>query len=387
MAFNSIIARSRATGEYGTTMAALGFVNMLGLPVQMVATALTHYMAHFRGQNDEARLQGLLGGCRNFLLKITAAGSILAILLGRPLGQFFGFERPTVLYAVVACVLMGLWSGFAVAICQGMAWFKRLAVVAFVAMLMRLLYGVVVVGIYKCNQSEIAITATTFSLLANLILLYWWKSIFTKGIVQISPWNREFVGFLLVTAAVVGGNYFLIYGDGVVAKRYFGGHDLDWYNAAATLGRAIPATVGPLLLVMFTSRSHSKEAHAVNDQRVLLGFYAVGLACGALGLVLLRRFCVRILVGAYNEPAAHMVIPFSISMVLLSLNQAIGMWSLANRWRGMAILYGVVSFCYWLALLLTGRTPSALLLAMPIGAGLSFCILCACWLAGRFRKA
>jgi hypothetical protein len=74
-------------------------------------------------------------------------------------------------------------------------------------------------------------------------------------------------------------------------------------------------------------------------------------------------------------------------MVLLSLNQAIGMWSLANRWRGMAILYGVVSFCYWLALLLTGRTPSALLLAMPIGAGLSFCILCACWLAGRFRKA
>jgi hypothetical protein len=45
-------------------------------------------------------------------------------------GQFFGFERPTVPYAVVACVLVGLWSGFAVAICQGMAWFKRLAVVA-----------------------------------------------------------------------------------------------------------------------------------------------------------------------------------------------------------------------------------------------------------------
>jgi hypothetical protein len=38
-------------------------------------------------------------------------------------------------------------------------------------------------------------------------------------------------------------------------------------------------------------------------------------------------------------------------------------------------------------LLLVGKTPEALLLAMPIGAGISFCILCVCWLANRARKA
>ena len=41
----------------------------------LIATfAVTHYIAHFNATGDHARLQGLLMGCRRFLLWLTIIG-------------------------------------------------------------------------------------------------------------------------------------------------------------------------------------------------------------------------------------------------------------------------------------------------------------------------
>ena len=42
--------------------------------------------------------------------------------------------------AVLICGMVGWWSGFGMALCQGMAWFKRIAVIALVAVGIRLLF-------------------------------------------------------------------------------------------------------------------------------------------------------------------------------------------------------------------------------------------------------
>lgn len=377
-AFSALVGNRLTIEEFGFTNSTLDFISFLALPLQMVSTALIHYIAFFRGKNDDARLRGLLAGCRKFLLKTTVAGSILVIVLANPLGTFFHFPRGSLMMAALICVLVGLWSGFAVALCQGMAWFKRLAVIGLVAVCLRLLFGWFVLK--KADTAEIAVSATTFSLFANLVLLYWWKDIFQRGEEQISPWNREFLGFLLVTGATVGGTYFFTTGDGLVAKRYFTGGDNGAYQVAARLGRAIPQTVGPLLLVMFTSRSGSKHGAAISDQRILLVLYALGLGCGAAGVVLLRGLLVKIMLHTYNPEAAAMILPYSVTMALIGLSQAIGMWSLANRWLKMAMTYGALGLTYWLALFYFGRTPAALLHTMPLVAGGAFCILCASWL-------
>ena len=117
-----------------------------------------------------------------------------------------------------------MWSGLAVALCQGMAWFKRMALIGVVAMMMRLLFCWVMTKPFP--TAETAVSATAFSFLANLSLLYWWKDIFRHGAERISPWNRQFASFLLVTAATVGGTFFFTIGDGLVAQRYFSGNDI-----------------------------------------------------------------------------------------------------------------------------------------------------------------
>jgi O-antigen/teichoic acid export membrane protein len=384
LAVSAVLGHRLSKAEYGYSNSTLDFITFLGLPIQAFGTAVIHYIAYFRARNDEARLQGLLAGCQNLLIKVSLGGSILAIVLADPLGRFFHFPRASLMVLALICMLAAVWSGLAVAMCQGMAWFKRMAVIGVAAMSMRLLFCWVMTKPFP--TAEMAVSATAFSFIANLSLLYWWKDIFRHGAERISPWNRQFVNFLLVTGATVGGTFFFTTGDGLVAQRYFSGNDLGAYQGAARFGRAIPATVGPLLMVMFTSRSGNKEGAAIADQRILLGLYAAGLACGAIGLVIFRRLFVKFIFGTDNAEAAEMIIPFSITMTLVGLNQAIGMWSLANRWLNIAVVYGTLGLSYWAVLLMTGRTPTALLHAMPIGAGAAFCVLCGAWLLKLRRQ-
>jgi O-antigen/teichoic acid export membrane protein len=393
-ACSSIIARNLNSipGEFGQSTTALDFVTFLSLPLQMLSMSVVHYIAHFRSKNDEARLQGLLAGCQRFLFWATVGGSLVAMALWQPLGRFFHFQRTSLMLAVLICGMVGWWSGFGVALCQGMAWFKRLAVIAVLAVGIRLLFAWVMTK--RFPTAEVALSATTVSFLANLILFYWWKDIFRHPAQRISPWTREFMQYLVVTGATVVGTYFFTIGDGLVSIKYFPKGALDAYQIAARFGRAIPAMVLPLLIVTFTSRSGSKETAAKTDQRILLSLYAMGLGCGAAVLILLRE----LLLNWYLHPttqAAHMIVdeaaqrivPFSITMVLIGLNQAVGMWSLADRTFRIALLYGALGLAYWTTLLLVGKTPVALLWAMPIGAGVSFCVLCVCWLVNRSRKA
>jgi hypothetical protein len=376
--FTSMMSRRLSPTEYGYSNTTLfGFIGFLSLPLSMISTSLIHYIAHFRGQNDEARLQGLLAGCQKFLLQATIAGSVLAVVLADPLGRFFNFRASLMLVALIS-ILVGLWSGFGLALCQGMGWFKRMATIGLVAVGMRLLFGWVMTQ--RFPTAEMAVLATTFSLLANLSLLYWWKDIFRHGAERISPWNRQFVHFLLVTGAYVAGNWFFLYGDALVAQKYFPGDDLGAYQVAARWGLALPAAVAPLLLVMFASRSGGKEGQALSDQRILLSLYAVGMGCGAAGLITFRSLLVKLICGHPNPQAAGMLIPFTVTMAFVGLGQAVAMWSLASRWFKLAMLYGALGLIYWLTLMFLGHTPAKLLQIMPIGAGTAFCLLWAWWL-------
>jgi hypothetical protein len=61
----------------------------------------------------------------------------------------------------------------------------------------------------------------------------------------ISPWNPEFVYYLVVSAACVSGGYFFTQGDLLVAKKFFSGGENDAYNCAERLAAALPIAVAP----------------------------------------------------------------------------------------------------------------------------------------------
>jgi O-antigen/teichoic acid export membrane protein len=375
--FQMIMGRQLSKVEFGYMNTTLGFVMFLGLPLLIASNAVTHYIAHFRALGNEAGLSGLLLGCRRFLLRLTVVVSVSAVVLVKPLSDFFRFPRASLMLVAVICVIAGLWGTFASTLCQGMAWFRRLAVIGLGGVALRLSYG------YLCTLrftvAEAAASATAVAFLANLALLYWRRELVWKGATE-SPWGWDFARYLMAATACVGGGYCFTQGDLLVAQRYLEGEVLGYYTAAGVLARALPMVVGPLLTVLFTSRSGHREGNVVREQIRLLVLYAVGLLFGAGMLILLRDFCVRLLFGAYTPEAAAMVVRLAVTMLFVGMLQGLGMWALASRWSKVTLVYGVAGLAYWLILLGWGTSLGSLLRIMPILAGSAFAAILGAWL-------
>jgi hypothetical protein len=387
-AFQAIIGRQlgQTSGEYGLVLTTLSFTQLLGLPLAIATAAVTHYIARFNISGDDARLHGLLAGCRRFLFHLTVTGSIVAIVLVKPLSDFFHFPRTGLMLVALACVLAGLWSSFVTALCQGLAWFKRLALIALLAVMLRILFGWTTSRIWPV--AELAVLASAFMLLANLVLLFWKKDFPHRTDTAISPWTGEFTQFLIVSGAFVFGNYCFNQADLLVAQRNnFSGASLSAYSAAGLLARALPMVVAPLLTVLFTHRSGQHHGDAQQEQLKLLGLYAVGLIGGAVVLFLLRDLCVRLIFGKPAPEAADMISRLAPTMVFAGLLQALGTWSLASRWIKLALFYGGLGLGYWLTLLLLGKSPADLLHVMPIAAGVAFLVLFLVWFPALRRPS
>jgi O-antigen/teichoic acid export membrane protein len=383
-AFQAVISRNLGdSGEYGLATSALSFAALLGLPVAVATFAITHYIARFNFAGEDERLHSLLSGCRKFLFRLTIGGSVLAVLLVKPLSDFFHFPRTSLMLTALVFALAGLWAAFATALCQGLGWFQRLALIGVMTMLLRLAFGGSVT--MKIPTAEMVVLASVAGLLANLFLLYWKKELSRPSRHPKSPWNREFVQFLVVSAACVVGGYCFTQGDQLVAKRYFLKPELDAYSAAGLLARALPMTVAPLLTVLFTHRSGKNRPDSLAEQLKLLTLYAVGIGGGATALLLLRTLCLKLI--ARNTPeTAEMLSPLVITMIFVGLLQALALWSLASRWSKISMLYGALGLGYWLTLLVLGKSPTTLLQTMPVAAGIAFGILFLIWLVAMKRQ-
>jgi O-antigen/teichoic acid export membrane protein len=377
-AFQAIIGRQLDRGEFGLVNSTISFIGLLGLPLLIATTAVTHYIARFNFSGDDARLHGLLAGCRKFLFHLTLVGSITAVILVMPLSNFFHFPRASLMLVALGCVLAGLWGSFVTALCQGLAWFKRLAFIGLLAVALRISFGWLATRIWPL--AELAVLASAVMLLANLTLFFWRKEFPRRTDRVISPWTGEFVQFLIVSGACLFGMYCFTASDLLVAQRYFSGLELGNYSAAGLLARALPLSVAPLLTVLFTHRSGQSHGNALREQLKLLGLYAAGLICGAVVIFGLRYFLVKLIFGRPAPESAEMIGRFVTTMVFVGLLQALGMWSLASRWIKLSLLYGGLGLAYWITLLCLGKSPNDLLRVMPATAGIACGILSFFWL-------
>ena len=96
----------------------------------------------------------------------------------------------------LCCVLAGLWGSFAAALCQGLAWFKRLAFIGLFAVILRILFGWLSTKIW--HMAELAVLASAVMYLAYLALFFWRKDFPRRTDTVISPWTSEFIQFLVV---------------------------------------------------------------------------------------------------------------------------------------------------------------------------------------------
>lgn len=379
-AFQVVLSRqfANASGEFGLMNNTITLIGFLGLPLTIATWAVTHDIARFHFSGNDERMHGLLAGCRKFLFHMTIGGSVAAIILVKPLGGFFHIPRLTLTIIALVCILGNLWSTYATALCQGLGWFKRLALIGLLAAIARLAFGWPATKISPI--AEWGVLASVAMILPNLILFFWRNEFPRRTDTFISPWDREFVKLVVISTAFTIGNNFLSQGDTLVAQRYFSEADRDAYSAAEKLAYALVTAMGPLLTVLFTHRSSRQHHHGdeFSEQLKLLALYAAGLVFGAACLYVLRGFCLQLFHRDTPEAEA-MIGRLAVTMIFVGLVQALATWSLASRWIKISLLYGVLGLGYWAFILTVGKAPDALLHVMPFAAGIAFVILFVLW--------
>jgi O-antigen/teichoic acid export membrane protein len=375
--FQAVIGRRLSIEDYGLVNSSLALVSLLSLPLSIASYTVTHYLARFNAVGEESRLRGLLAGCRKILFWVTLAGSLLAAVLVKPVSDFFHFPHAGVVMVVLVCVLATLWGSFGAALCQGFAWFKRLAFVTFLTAVLRLCFAAGILLVFP--RAEWAVLASAVGFLSYLLLLFWRREL-PRRAEAISTLDREFFLYFIVSAACVGGGYFFTTGDLLVANRYFSHADMGAYSAAERLAAALPLAVAPLLTVLFTHRSGEHAGSALREQLKYLGLYAAGLLFGATVLLSFRSLWLALILGKAAPASEAMIGRLALTMVFVGLLQALALWALASRWLKLALLYGALGSLYWLILLCFGKSPAQLLWAMPACTGLALAILFIAWL-------
>ena len=377
LVFLKINGTALGDGEFGAFGQTTAFVGLLGLPLLMASTAIVHHIAHFRGANNEARLQGLLVGCRSFLLKFTIVACVLGIVLIQPLSRLFAIPRPSLTVAALVCLIIALWTGYASVLAQGMGWFKRLAVISFIGVAVKIVLVWFIARQYPVAESGVfAVAAGT---MLNLGIFFWWRDLFKPG-ERISPWDRDFFRYLIVAVAGVGAQWCFTQSDMLVVGNYFSGIDKDAYTGAVKTASGLHLAVSPLLIVLFTARSSERSSKGLSGPLGLLLLYAAGLACGALVLFFVRDLAVKIIFGHPFPEASAMIPRLAVTMIFVGLIQALGMWMMASNWLKAILLYGALGAAYWGVLLTTGTTPGALLRVMPMMAAGCFVIMLVTWI-------
>jgi hypothetical protein len=369
-------------GEFGLVLSTITFINLLSMPSAIAVQTVTYYVARFHYSGDDARLHGLLAGCRKFLFQITIAGSIIAILLIKPLSHYFHIPRTSLTLIALVCVLGGLWTAYASALCQGLGWFKRLALIGLLAAIFRLAVGWPATIFYRFAES--AVLGSIAMLLPNLLLLLWRKEFPRRVKTSESPWNRELGFFLLISTAYVFGTFCFNQCDLLVANKFFSKEEIDAYGSAGVLARALLSVATPLLIVLYTHRSSRRQGDDAREQLKVLAIYALGLLVGAAGILALGKIGLMIL-GRDTPAADGMIVWLTLTMVFVGLVQALAMWALASRWSKVSLLYGGLGGIYWLVLLCFGNSPTALLHTMPVAAGAAFFILLFFWMRSMRR--
>ena len=265
---------------------------------------------------------------------------------------------------------------FASALCQGLGWFKRLALFGIVSVLVKVSFVWVVTRQHPV--AEMGILAGAVGLLVNFAVFFYWKELFKKG-ESISPWNRDFFRYFAVVSAGVAAQWCFTKGDLLVAQKYFG-PQADTYAGAVKIASGLHLAVGPLLTVLFTARSSERSGRSLKAPLSLLALYAAGLIVGATMLFFTRDLCVRLLRGEYLPETSAMVGPLAITMIFVGLIQALGMWAMASNWVKASFFYGLLGAAYWVTLLVVGRTPAALLKTMPILSAAGFAAMFVVWI-------
>lgn len=372
--FHAVMKRMLGDSDYASLVSLLGLLNVMGLPMTVIAFTMTRFVAEHAEANAVAVWTTIFKRAMRKMSAVAIGGLLLWIIFSDWLTKFFG--APSVASIVILGIIAaaGLLMPVIVGVLQGARDFRHLALITIMSPLLRLVACIGAVFIGANVAGVMGAIAVSFALTMALAIAPF-KTVLSETEPIRDYDTSRIYKYMLPIFLSQGALLLLTNADIIFFKRFLYGEHLGiapGFAQAATLSRAVIFIAQPLAMAMFP--------RAVGSRRRVLfwGPLIVATAASlALGLfITINPGLPFRLMYANDDPVCHAIarryvwaaMPLSLTWIALKY-----VWARDNI-RGALQLIPVVGL-YLIVLYFNHTTPNRIIASLAFGSTLALAVL------------
>jgi O-antigen/teichoic acid export membrane protein len=372
--FQALMRRHLSWSEFGYLNATLSLILFAGVPLTAASQTMTHHLAQIGALGRVEKVAQLQAASLKLLRHLTWIVFGLCVLLLPPLAAYLHFPRMSLAWAALLWIPVNLWSTLGGAWCAGLSRFRLLSLLIIGAAFLRFGAGALAVALYPWAEAGIAATILSGVILASLAVFSPHHT--TVANLRQIMFQRDWILYGIAAMAIAFGSLVFLQSDQILAQRHFPSEQLGRYTGAGLLGRTVVWAGLPILTVYFTRRSGHHAAQA--SPTPLIGIYLAMIACGAVGILVIRVPLLQLFLGVHGSDLAELsatTAHFAVAMIPIGVLQVMGCHFLATRRLPECLAFAACAIGYLIALSLLGQTPPLMLQVMTEGAAISVLLL------------
>lgn len=281
--FNLLMGRMLTPGEYGALISLISLTMVVSLPSAIITTVVTKFSADFFARKEIFKITRLIRRFTKYTLLLGLGVFIVFILASSFINDFFNIKSVNLVILTGIMVSFSLVSSINHGVLRGLLFFKILAFLGIITVLIKLLFGwYSVSNHYAVFGALLAIFLSNF--ISWLISFYPIRHLLKETRKESFGLRKKILSFSLPTFLVTAATTLFLNSDLLLVKHFFNAEEAGIYVSSSIMGRAIFYALSPIPSVLFpiVSQKFAKGKEVVKE--LVLGMFLTLLA-GLFGVL------------------------------------------------------------------------------------------------------
>lgn len=330
--------------QYGTMNALLSVLNIVSLPVAVIALIVSKYVAELTKTSAYGEIKGFIKSAGKYISILVLGVVITGIIIGKPIGRYMHIDRADLLIIIIVSAAISYLIQIVAGYFQGEKNFFSYGVYNLVAPVVKIIFCLVLSMLgYRLFGISISI------LLSNIfaiIIGYIWLKVLFRNITE-EPVRLKKKGILVFSYSAIMMNVgvtLLNNVDMLLIKHYFA-DDAGYYSVASVLGKLVLYFTNAIVVALFpfvVEKSNDGEGTFAMLKKALV--YGTTIAVTAsFALNIFSNLIIKIMYGNTYMGAEKYILPITVLVTALSVLTIIANYDLAREKSGFVMSSMLIS--------------------------------------------
>lgn len=304
----------------------------------VINTSIAKFSSEFK--NDYGKIKTIFLKYSAKLLLLGIFSLAIFSLLIPTISRYLGIESYLLILMIGVLIPISLLSSLYAGIMRGLQTFYKYSILTILHPILKFIIGIplIIFGFSVFGAlSGFVFSSVLICLISFLFLIfllrYESKKVESKEIIKYS------LPVLIISLCITA----MINLDIILVKALFSEKEAGLYIASSTLMKVIFWISGSIIFVMFPKISSNKEIAKRVLKNTLLYIFSFS-SLFLLFVALFSDFATVFTFGEEFKEASHLLLPFGIAILIVSLNQVIANYSLA---LGNSVRFTSISFIFF----------------------------------------